>query len=426
MAEQLDLKETIKKMVYVLNIKDNKIGTEIANWKEKGYEVHFSGKKSLFGKHIEHMYIYSHGGMNLDTVKNGKAALVNDGSTRCTGKKLAEILRDDGYLRITEKKNGPLPIDEDKGTLITLMAGGAGVSQGNWQVRLFAKVCNEVERKKEESKGTNEGVLWEREYRQKCLKNNICLEEQKNNSSLEDYRNRYKDGNFLLPDNDTKPFVNDFWDEMTKLGMGYEQKIKRVHAFKTIVQVEPGSEKYVGDSIFVLMNWGVERVSEWSSGLHLLNSETITIEQAYSEDLKLVAIVPKPRPSEVDIEIRKVFETEDFSAENIETLLFSMEEKWKEDYLEELIHLVKIGKIQPKKLQHDYEKMLKMLKRETIEKMIYVLNEDKHQVDKEVKGWKKLCKQWVAKGYQVHFSGEKNLGWEAHQTHVYLFTWRIK
>jgi len=124
---------------------------------------------------------------------------------------------------------------------------------------------------------------------------------------------------------------------------------------------------------------------------------------------------------EVDKEIRKVLETKDFSAENIETLLFFMEEKWREDYLEELIRLVKIDKIQPKKLQHDYEKMLKMVKRETIEKMIYVLNEDKHQVDKEVKGWKKLCKQWVAKGYQVHFSGEKTLAGKLIK-HMYIYS----
>jgi len=287
--------DTIENMVYVLNIKEKEIPTEVAYWKKYKYDVQFSGKETLFGKYIKHMYIYSHGGLIKGPKKN-KAALVNNGKKRCTGKELAARLQKDGYLKISENGKELLPIGKRQKTLITLMACGAGISQGK-QAKLYASVFLHIKEKNYSADDVVKG-MWRSRYRNELRKKNFNLEEEEENNEekksdelfQEDYRNKYDNNRYLLPDNlETRPFVYDFWDEMTNLNLGYENIIKRVHAFKTIVLgIVEGN-----GGLFNLLVLGVEENSkpDWLD----LDSKTLTKEQADSKRGRFMAIVPEPK-----------------------------------------------------------------------------------------------------------------------------------
>jgi len=300
--EKMGKFETIKNMVYVLNMKVDK--SQVAYWEKIGYQVQFSGKKKLFGKYIKHLYIYSHGGLSKGPVEEKgvfKAALENEKGNRCTGKQLAALLQKDGYLRISKKEL--LPIGISQKTLITLMACGAGISQGE-QAKLYASVYLHI--KKKDYFDHIEKGMWISRYRRVLEKNNFYQKDEENDDekkdaeennklSPKDYRNKYDDNCYLLPDNlETRPFVYDFWDEMTNLEMGYGNIIKRVHAFKTIVLCY---ESEYDHGLFGLLDSGVEDNpgDEYQSPCLDLDSETITKEQADSKPFRFTAILPEPK-----------------------------------------------------------------------------------------------------------------------------------
>jgi len=244
----------------------------------------------LAGKLIKHMYIYSHGGLSKGPVKKNRkrtGALVNDlGTERCTGKQLAEILRNDGYLKDNINDKDLFLIDEDdQRPLITLMACGAGSSQGSDEVKLYTEVYAETNGKSRDTKKK----IW--------LK----------------YSAKFRGP---LPENDdVKPFVRDFWEEMENLGLGYEQRIRRVHAFKAIVipDREPAFNPAIYNAsfnytLFGLMTYGLrdpkgEPKPRESSKIDLdLNSKTITKQMIENSEIgEYVTIVPEPSPSPVAV-----------------------------------------------------------------------------------------------------------------------------
>jgi len=259
--------DSYKNVIYVVNDEEGGLlEGQMANWLSRGFEVHFSGRKTLAGKRIKHMYIYSHGGLNKPLCRK-KAALANtEGDKRCTGKALADLLRNDGFL-MTKGIDGKLfSIPKDRRPLITVMACGAGISPGNKQVKVYLQVYTKAKNLKRKEKLR----CWEKHYQKK-----------------------YKDWHLPVT-NKPKPFVNDFWREMKKLGLKYEENIKRVHAFKAVVK--PCRK---GDVIFKLMTYGLKKEGKEAEFIGLdLNSETITQQQMdEAENGDLLVILPKPQPS---------------------------------------------------------------------------------------------------------------------------------